>query len=234
MSLLTLRTGTAVGEGDREGGRPIAPCRHGMRTRRPALFTTSGLTDASGRRSSTGSTAARSKGNLSDLPPAPTFAEGWSIGKPDVVLEMAGRLSIPANGTIEYEWFYIPTNFTEPKWVKSIEVRPGNREAVHHVLVYYRAKPDIKRPCLSRAQTRNINPIRRLRTRYRAASAASGSRRNAARVFSPRTHQEPIRRSLRTAPRFGSSPAASSSCRCITRQPASRDRPHQDRHHVRE
>ena len=35
----------------------------------------------------------------------------------------------------QYEYFYIPTNFTEPKWVKSIEVRPGNREVVHHVLV---------------------------------------------------------------------------------------------------
>ncbi len=40
------------------------------------------------------------------------------------------------------EWFYLPTNFTEPKWIKAIEVRPGNRSVVHHVLVYYRAKPD--------------------------------------------------------------------------------------------
>ena len=83
------------------------------------------------------------RGDPKDLPPAPSFSEGWAVGKPDVVLEMPESFKIPADGIIEYEWFYMPTNFTEPKWVKSIEVRPGNRAVVHHVLVFYRAKPDM-------------------------------------------------------------------------------------------
>ncbi len=70
-----------------------------------------------------------------DLPPAPTFVDGWAIGKPDLVLQMLEDRAIPARGTIEYEHFYIPTNLTETKWVKAIEVRPGNRAVVHHVLV---------------------------------------------------------------------------------------------------
>jgi hypothetical protein len=82
------------------------------------------------------------RGDPKDLPPAPAFDEGWAVGKPDVVLEMAEDFKIPADGIVEYEWFYIPTNFTEPKWITSIEVRPGDRSVVHHVLVYYRAKPD--------------------------------------------------------------------------------------------
>jgi hypothetical protein len=86
------------------------------------------------------------KGDAADLPPAPSFTSGWSAGKPDVVFEMQEDNKIPAEGTIEYEWFYIPTNFTEPRWVKSIEIRPGNREAVHHVLVYYCANPDVTQP----------------------------------------------------------------------------------------
>ncbi len=49
---------------------------------------------------------------------------------------------MPARGTVEYEYFYIPTNFTEAKWLQAIEVRPGNRALVHHVLVYYQAPPD--------------------------------------------------------------------------------------------
>jgi hypothetical protein len=85
------------------------------------------------------------KGDPKDLPPVPTFTEGWAVGKPDAVFEMTEEYKLPAEGTIQYEYFYIPTNFTEPKWVKSIEVRPGNREVVHHVLVYYRAAPDMKR-----------------------------------------------------------------------------------------
>ena len=85
------------------------------------------------------------KGDPKDMPPVPAFPEGWAAGKPDLVFEMAEPYKLPADGTIQYEYFYIPTNFTEPKWVKSIEVRPGNREVVHHVLVYYRAQPDMQR-----------------------------------------------------------------------------------------
>jgi hypothetical protein len=84
-------------------------------------------------------------GHPKDMPPAPTFTDGWQIGKPDLVLEMPEEYSLPAEGTIQYEYFYLPTNFTEAKYVQAIEVRPGNREVVHHVLVYYRAKPDVQR-----------------------------------------------------------------------------------------
>ena len=85
------------------------------------------------------------KGDDKDLPKVPAFTEGWTVGKPDVVFEMEKPYELPAEGTIQYEYFYIPTSFTEPKWVKSIEVRPSNREVVHHVLVYYRAQPDMQR-----------------------------------------------------------------------------------------
>ena len=100
-------------------------------------------------------------GDPKDLPAQPAFSEGWSLGKPDVVLEMLEDYPIAAKGTIQCEWFYIPTNFAEAKWVKSIEVRPGNRAAVHHVLVYYRAKPDSKVPPIARPnQKHQANPPR--------------------------------------------------------------------------
>jgi hypothetical protein len=85
------------------------------------------------------------KGNLKDQPPAPNYPEGWTIGKPDVVLEMQEDFKIPATGTVNYEYFYVPTNFTEAKYVQAVEVRPGNRKVVHHVLVQYLAKPDMTR-----------------------------------------------------------------------------------------
>jgi hypothetical protein len=90
-------------------------------------------------------------GDPKDLPAAPLFADGWSIGKPDAVFEMTEDYKVPAEGTIAYEYFYVPTNFTEPKWVKAIEVRPGNRSVVHHVLVYYRARPDMQRTAVFRS-----------------------------------------------------------------------------------
>jgi hypothetical protein len=82
------------------------------------------------------------EGNPGDLKPPPTFAQGWRIGTPDVIFEMDEDYPVAAKGTIEYEHFYIPTNFTGEKWLKAIEARPGNRSVVHHILVYYEAPPD--------------------------------------------------------------------------------------------
>jgi len=84
------------------------------------------------------------EGNPADLPTPPRYADGWQIGEPDLVLEM-DPYAVPAEGIVQYEWAYIPTNFTEAKYVQAIEIRPGNRKLVHHVLAYYRAKPDRQR-----------------------------------------------------------------------------------------
>jgi hypothetical protein len=102
------------------------------------------------------------EGNKADLPPAPRYEDGWSIGTPDVVFDMPEAFTVPAEGMIEYEYFYVPTNFGEPKWVDAIEIRPGNRELVHHVLAYYVAEPDVKRqPLFQRNQAQSTFPDRK-------------------------------------------------------------------------
>src|SRR4029453_3664736 len=58
-------------------------------------------------------------GDPKDMPVAPVFVDEWTLGTPDVVLQMPEDYRIPAKGTVQYEWFYIPTNFTVSKWVKS-------------------------------------------------------------------------------------------------------------------
>ena len=85
------------------------------------------------------------KGDPKDMPGTPEYPKGWTIGTPDAVFEMQEDYKVPADDVVQYEYFYIPTNFKEPKWVQAIEVRPGNRNVVHHVLVRYKAKPDIQR-----------------------------------------------------------------------------------------
>jgi len=76
------------------------------------------------------------EGNAKDLPPTPKFVEGWSIGKPDVVLAMREEYTLAASGPDEYQYFAIPTNFTEDKYVQMAEARPGNRRIVHHILAF--------------------------------------------------------------------------------------------------
>jgi Copper type II ascorbate-dependent monooxygenase, C-terminal domain len=76
------------------------------------------------------------EGNPSDLPPMPKFVDGWQIGKPDLVLTMSKPFHVPAKGTIDYQFFPVATHFTEDKWVQAMEIRPGVRSVVHHVIVY--------------------------------------------------------------------------------------------------
>jgi hypothetical protein len=46
---------------------------------------------------------------------------------------------IPAEGTIAYQYFEVPTNQTEDRWIQAMEVRAGNPSVLHHVIVYARA-----------------------------------------------------------------------------------------------
>jgi hypothetical protein len=79
------------------------------------------------------------EGDPKDAPAtAPKFAEGWTIGEPDLVVAMPHPVTIPAKGTIDYSWMVVPTGLTEDRWVEAIEVRPGAREVVHHIVLYSR------------------------------------------------------------------------------------------------
>src|SRR4051812_46691107 len=77
-------------------------------------------------------------GDLKKLPAKPEYPNKWSIGTPDAIVGMSEDFEVPESGTVEYMYFTVPTNFTEEKWVSAIEIMPGAREVVHHVLVYAR------------------------------------------------------------------------------------------------
>jgi mono/diheme cytochrome c family protein len=76
------------------------------------------------------------EGDRADLPTVPAYADGWQMGQPDTIWGMQEDYPIPASGTIEYKNFEVPTNLTEDRWAQAIEIRPGNRSVVHHVIVY--------------------------------------------------------------------------------------------------
>jgi mono/diheme cytochrome c family protein len=76
------------------------------------------------------------EGNTALLPAAPRFVEGWTIGQPDIEIPISKPFEVPADGTVDYQYVVSPTGFKEDKWVSAAEVRPGNREVVHHVIVF--------------------------------------------------------------------------------------------------
>ena len=74
------------------------------------------------------------RGNEADLPEMPEFAEGWSIGEPDLVFTMLEPFRVPADGTVPYSYVTVPTNLPEDTWISAHEFRPGDRRVIHHVI----------------------------------------------------------------------------------------------------
>jgi Flp pilus assembly protein TadD len=76
------------------------------------------------------------EGPASETPPAPKFAGGWQLGKPDLVLQAARPLSIPASGPDVFWNFIFSPDLKTTRYVRAIEVRPGSDlNLIHHANV---------------------------------------------------------------------------------------------------
>jgi hypothetical protein len=74
------------------------------------------------------------EGSPSDLPPLPKFKEGWQLGTPDLILKMPKPAKIPAEGDDIYLHIVFPLEFEKERYLKGIEVLPGNRKVAHHAV----------------------------------------------------------------------------------------------------
>jgi Flp pilus assembly protein TadD len=72
------------------------------------------------------------EGKPSDLPPRPKFVEGWQLGQPDLILKAEKPYTLPAGGTDQYWNFILPVPIHETRWVRAVEIRPGDKRLVHH------------------------------------------------------------------------------------------------------
>ncbi len=85
------------------------------------------------------------RGDDRDLPAPVAWPQGWGIGKPDVVFTMPEEFAVPADGSLDYQHFTVDSGFTEDRWVRLAEARPGARGVVHHIVVYI-LPPGERRP----------------------------------------------------------------------------------------
>src|SRR5262249_19614683 len=76
------------------------------------------------------------EGDSSALAALPTFADGWELGKPDLVVSMDEAYLVPSDGPDIYRNFVLPLNLTEDKWVRAVDFRPSARSVVHHSLFF--------------------------------------------------------------------------------------------------
>ncbi len=79
-------------------------------------------------------------GETAELPSPRKFTEGWRLPKrPDKVIAMRPTpYTVPASGTVEYQYFVVDPGFKHDMWISAAEVIPGNRSVVHHSIVFIR------------------------------------------------------------------------------------------------
>ena len=77
------------------------------------------------------------EGDPADLPEPLAFDPEWALGEPDLVLETP-EYSPDPNASDDYRCFSIPipAEITERKSITKVEVQPGNRRIVHHLILY--------------------------------------------------------------------------------------------------
>jgi len=75
------------------------------------------------------------EGSGSDLPAKPQFVEGWQLGKPDVIVKATKAFELPAGGSDTYWNFVFRSPVDRGRWLKAIEIRPGDKRLVHHANV---------------------------------------------------------------------------------------------------
>lgn len=72
------------------------------------------------------------EGDPAQLPPAPHFVEGWQLGEPDLILHITKPYHLAAGGGDVFRNFVLPVNLTRTRYVRAMELRPGEKRVVHH------------------------------------------------------------------------------------------------------
>jgi tetratricopeptide (TPR) repeat protein len=75
------------------------------------------------------------EGNPAEAPPSPQFAEGWQLGKPDLVIQALHPFVVPAGGPDVFWNFVFQPDLKTTKYVRALEIRPNGSAGarnVHH------------------------------------------------------------------------------------------------------
>lgn len=66
--------------------------------------------------------------------PAPAFGS-WSGGAPDAIIAMPAAHTLRAGTSEDDKEFLLPTGFTQPRWVRAIDLLPGDASMVRNAVV---------------------------------------------------------------------------------------------------
>ena len=78
-------------------------------------------------------------------PPLPRHADGWLLGKPDLIVKPDAPYRLPAQDTDAFRIFAIKLPVAKRRYVTGIEFHPGNPRVVHHANIRIDRTPSTRR-----------------------------------------------------------------------------------------
>jgi hypothetical protein len=82
------------------------------------------------------------RGALEQKLPPVELQNDWVLGKPDVALPLPSEFTLAADKAEETREFAIATGLTEPRWIRAVDLLPGNPAIVRSALIYVKGAPD--------------------------------------------------------------------------------------------
>ncbi len=78
------------------------------------------------------------EGDPADLPSVPKWPTGWLLGPPDLIVTMPRPYTLAAEasaaGKDVFRTFVLPVPLESMRYVRALELRPGNPKIVHHIV----------------------------------------------------------------------------------------------------
>jgi len=72
------------------------------------------------------------QGIAAEAPAAPKYTSEWELGPPDLILTAPQSFTVPADGQDLFRNFIYPVDITRTRYVRAVEILPGNARVVHH------------------------------------------------------------------------------------------------------
>jgi len=85
------------------------------------------------------------EGERGAVPATRTWAEGWQIGKPDLVVTLPQPYTLSPDGSDAFHIFVLPIPTNAVRFVRALEFRPGNPQVVHHANIRIDKTPASRR-----------------------------------------------------------------------------------------
>jgi Flp pilus assembly protein TadD len=85
------------------------------------------------------------EGNAAEAPTPPRYTSEWQLGLPDLILTAPESFTVPADGQDLFRNFVYPVDVTRTRYVRAVEILPGNARVVHHANILIDRTAELRR-----------------------------------------------------------------------------------------